>query len=91
MLVDRAIAADETDFFERKIRPVLIEHCYECHAGDADLIQGGLRLDDPKMMLRGGDSGPAVMPGEPDKSLLLAAIRYDGFGDAARLADSTSK
>ncbi len=74
-----ATAADETDFFERKIRPVLVEHCYECHAGDADLIQGGLRLDDPGAMLRGGDSGPALMPGEPDKSLLLAAIRYDGL------------
>ena len=49
VLADRAIAADETDFFERKIRPVLIEHCYECHAGDADLIQGGLRLDDPNI------------------------------------------
>jgi hypothetical protein len=78
-LANRAFAADETDFFERKIRPVLIEHCYECHAGDADLIQGGLRLDDPNMMLRGGDSGPALMPGDPEKSLLLAAIRYDGL------------
>lgn len=69
----------EVEFFERKIRPVLVQHCYECHAGDADLIQGGLRLDDPGAMLRGGDSGAAVMPGLPDKSLLLAAIRYDGF------------
>ncbi len=73
------VGSEQTDFFERKIRPVLVEHCYECHAGDADLIQGGLRLDDPQAMLRGGDSGAAVMPGEPDKSLLLAAIRYDGL------------
>jgi hypothetical protein len=76
-LVDSAIAADENDFFERKIRPVMVEHCYECHAGDAELIQGGLRLDDPSGMVRGGDSGAAVMPGDPDKSLLLAAIRYE--------------
>ena len=72
-----AVASEPADFFERKIRPVLIEHCYECHAGDADLIQGGLRLDHPDGMMRGGDSGAAVMPGEPDKSLLLTAIRYD--------------
>jgi hypothetical protein len=76
-LVDSVIAADQNDFFERKIRPVMVEHCYECHAGDADLIQGGLRLDDPSGMVRGGDSGVAVMPGDPDKSLLLAAIRYE--------------
>ena len=76
-LVDGALAADEVDFFERKIRPVLVAHCYECHAGDAELIQGGLRLDDPSGMIRGGDSGAAVMPGKPDKSLLLAAIRYE--------------
>ncbi|MFK8114797.1 MAG: PSD1 and planctomycete cytochrome C domain-containing protein [Rubripirellula sp.] len=69
----------ETEFFERKIRPVLVQHCYECHGGDADLIQGGLRLDDPSAMIRGGDSGAAVTPGKPDKSLLLAAIRYDKF------------
>ena len=68
---------EQADFFERRIRPVLIEHCYECHAGDEDAIQGGLRLDDPGAMQRGGDSGSAVTPGDPDKSLLLTAIRYD--------------
>lgn len=75
----RTSASDESDFFERKIRPVLVEHCYECHAGESDLIQGGLRLDEPDAMVRGGDSGPLLTPGEPDKSLLLAAIRYDGL------------
>ncbi len=72
-----SIASEEAEFFERKIRPVLVKHCYECHA--ADLIQGGLRLDDPDAMLRGGDSGAAVMPGQPEKSLLLTAIRYEGL------------
>lgn len=71
--------AANTDFFERKIRPVMVKHCYECHAGDSDVIQGGLRLDDLGGMMRGGDSGAAVMPGDPDKSLLLAAIRYEDF------------
>ncbi len=70
-------ASEQDDFFERKIRPVLVDHCYECHAGEADVIQGGLRLDDPQAMRDGGDSGAAVMPGDPGKSLLLAAIRYD--------------
>ncbi len=67
----------QIDFFERKIRPVLIQHCYECHSADSDVVQGGLRVDHPDAMLQGGDSGVAVMPGEPDKSLLLAAIKYD--------------
>ncbi len=72
------VAADDGgEFFERKIRPVLVEHCYECHAGDADAIQGGLRLDHPDAMLRGGDSGALFVAGDPDKSLLISAIRYD--------------
>ncbi len=78
MSVD-VVRASDTEFFERKIRPVLIKHCYQCHAGDNDDIKGGLRLDDPDAMRRGGDSGTAVMPGQPDKSLLLAAIRYEGM------------
>lgn len=76
---DPQIESEQADFFERKIRPVLVEHCYECHAGDSEVIQGGLRLDDSVAMARGGDSGEAVVPGEPDQSLLLAAIRYDGL------------
>ena len=72
-------SSQEAEFFESKIRPVLVKHCFECHSEDAGLVQGGLRLDDPDSMLRGGDSGAAVMPGKPDKSLLLTAIRYDGL------------
>ncbi|WP_145220383.1 PSD1 and planctomycete cytochrome C domain-containing protein [Planctomycetes bacterium TBK1r] len=67
------------EFFERKIRPVLVARCYECHSSDADLVQGGLRVDDPQAMLRGGDSGTAISPGQPAASLLLAALRYDGM------------
>lgn len=70
-------ASERDDFFERKIRPVLIQHCFECHSGDD--IQGGLRLDDPTAMRKGGDSGAAVSPKKPEDSLLLAAIRYDGL------------
>jgi len=58
----RAAAADAPGhkFFEKKIRPVLVEHCYRCHSADAKEIGGGLRLDDPVMMRSGGESGPAV-------------------------------
>jgi len=77
-----AIQAAETNpegvaFFESKIRPVLIEHCYECHAADSKIIQGGLRVDHPGGLIQGGDTGAAVVPGKADESLLLKALRYD--------------
>jgi len=65
------------DFFEAKIRPVLVEQCYQCHAAGAKEVKGGLRLDFRESARRGGESGPAIVPGEPDKSLLLKAIKYD--------------
>lgn len=61
-------------FFERHVRPILVEHCYECHSpGD---IHGGLLLDSRGGWMKGGDSGPAIVPGKPDKSLLIEAVRY---------------
>ena len=71
-------ASDESVFFEAKIRPVLVKHCYRCHSESADEIQGGLRLDTRAATRLGGDSGPAVTPGEPSKSLMLSAIRHSG-------------
>lgn len=71
--------ADDTKalaHFESKIRPVLVEHCLECHSIESGKAKGGLRLDDREAVLRGGDSGPGVVPGKPDESLLLAAIRH---------------
>lgn len=65
------------EFFERKIRPVLVEHCYSCHSADADSLKGGLRLDTRDRMRAGGDSGAAVIPGDVESSLLIAAIRYE--------------
>ena len=62
------------DFFEKKIRPVLVQHCYECHAGQG---KGGLSLDSRVGVQRGGDSGRVVIPGAPEESLLLAALRYE--------------
>jgi hypothetical protein len=66
-------------FFESKIRPVLVEKCYACHSAEAEVLQGGLRVDNRAGLLAGGDSGPAVVPGEPEEGLLLGALRYETF------------
>ena len=63
------------DFFEKKVRPVLVERCYECHSAEHK-IKGGLRLDSKEGWLKGGDSGPAAHPGAPEKSLLVEAVHY---------------
>jgi hypothetical protein len=63
------------DFFETKVRPILATECFSCHT---DSQFGGLRLDSREAMLRGGKSGPAIVPGDPEKSLLVAAIRQTG-------------
>jgi hypothetical protein len=71
---------DAIEFFEKKVRPVLAEHCYRCHS-EATLktkksIAGHLRLDTAEGWKKGGDSGPAIVPGKPAESLLVKAIRY---------------
>jgi mono/diheme cytochrome c family protein len=63
--------------FESKIRPLLVKHCFECHSNDSGQNQGGLLLDSKPGWAVGGDSGPAIVSGKPEKSLLLRAIRYD--------------
>jgi hypothetical protein len=62
------------EFFEKRVRPVLMEHCQECHGEEKD--KGGLRLDSREALLRGGDSGAAIVPGNPDESLLINAVRH---------------
>jgi hypothetical protein len=69
-------SAEGIEFFEKKIRPLLAAHCYTCHSAKAEKLRGGLRLDTRERILAGGDSGPAVVPGDPDGSLLIKAIRY---------------
>ena len=65
------------EFFEKKIRPVLVEHCYQCHSATAEKLKGGLLLDSKEGSLKGGESGkPAIVPGDAVKSLLIEAIRY---------------
>ena len=65
--------------FENKIRPILVQHCYSCHAADAKEIGGKLLLDTREGLRKGGESGPPIAPGKPDESLLLQALRYDGL------------
>ena len=64
------------DFFEQKVRPIFVEHCYKCHSRDAEKVKGGLWLDTRDGLLKGGDTGPAIVAGDPEKSLLLKAVRY---------------
>ncbi|MDI1247325.1 MAG: PSD1 and planctomycete cytochrome C domain-containing protein [Lacunisphaera sp.] len=73
---DPALSPADLQFFETKIRPVLAENCYKCHSHQADRIKGRLLLDSRDAVLAGGVSGPALVPGHPDDSLLIQAIRY---------------
>ena len=78
-LGQRTRAADDragVEFFEQKVRPVLVESCYNCHSAAGGKVKGGLLLDTRDGLLKGGDTGPALVPGEPDKSLLIKAVRY---------------
>jgi hypothetical protein len=64
------------EFFESKIRPVLVKHCYHCHSAKAKKLKGGLRLDSRAGLLQGGDSGPALVPSRPERSRLIEAVGY---------------
>jgi len=65
------------EFFEKNIRPVLVDKCYECHSQEKKKIKGKLRLDDYASMRKGGESGkPSVVPGKPDDSLLIFSLTY---------------
>jgi hypothetical protein len=67
---------DGFEFFEARIRPLLIEHCYECHSVEAGKAKGGLLLDSREGWMKGGDSGPAIVPGRPDDSLVIRGVHY---------------
>jgi hypothetical protein len=68
-------SADE--FFEARIRPVLVEHCYRCHSKGAEKLKGNLHLDTRAGLLQGGESGVVIVPGHPEKSRLIEAIHYE--------------
>jgi hypothetical protein len=69
-------AAEASDFFEKQVQPILRERCYECHSHEANKVKGGLTLDSRSGWEKGGDTGPAIVPGKPDESLLVKAIAY---------------
>jgi len=71
-----AASTAQIEFFEKRIRPILVERCYECHSDGAKKLKGGLRLDSREGWSKGGDSGPAIVPGDPEKSLLVHAVRW---------------
>ena len=78
-----AIASEKTEispaqheFFEKKVRPVLVENCYKCHDASAGKMRGGLAINTPSGLLQGGDSGPALVPGKVEESRLIEAVRY---------------
>ena len=74
--VHAATPEEGVAFFEKRIRPLLAEHCYECHSASAKKTKGGLRLDSRDGWVKGGDSGPAILPGKPDDSLLIKGVRH---------------
>lgn len=77
--------------FEQHIRPLLAEHCYECHSSESQTLQGGLRLDTPNGILVGGDSGPSLVASKPDESLLIQAVRYHDLDSAMPPAGKLSE
>ena len=70
-------ADDDTDFFQKKVEPLLKAKCLECHSHAADTMEGGLTLDSRSGWHAGGDSGPAIVPGKADDSPLIKAVQYD--------------
>jgi hypothetical protein len=75
-LAARGAEPSATDFYEQKVRPIFRDHCYKCHSHSADKIKGGLVLDSREGVLEGGDTGAAIVPGVPEKSLLIEAVNY---------------
>ncbi len=75
--VPTLFATEALAFFEKEVRPILVKHCYECHSEEAVKRKGGLWLDRRSGWEEGGDAGPAIVPGDPDASLLIQSVRYD--------------
>ncbi len=77
VIESRPLTQQEQQFFESKIRPVLVANCYSCHSAQSSKLRANLLLDTRDGLLRGGDLGAAVVPGDLDASLLIKALRYD--------------
>ena len=74
---DPGADAEGLALFEKKVRPVLASSCYKCHSASSEKLKGGLKVDSREALLQGGDGGPAIVPGKPDESPLIHAVRYD--------------
>ena len=72
-------SAEQLEFFERNVRPLLVDNCHSCHSLAAQENQGGLLLDSRAAILKGGDSGEAIVPGKPQESLLIGAVNYEDY------------
>src|SRR4051812_15024182 len=70
------VTRSQSDFFESKIRPIFADNCYKCHSQKAPKLKGSLSVETRQGLLRGGDTGPAIVPGDPEKGLLIKAVRY---------------
>ena len=70
-------SADQVKFFEEKVRPILAENCYKCHGSEQQ--KGSLRLDLREAAMAGGEDGPVIVPGRPEQSVLVEAIRWESF------------
>src|SRR5688572_11395111 len=73
----RVASTADAEFFETRVRPVLAKNCYACHG--ADQQQSSLRVDSREALVKGGARGPSIVPGHPEKSLLVKAVRHDGL------------
>lgn len=74
--VSNSWGVEDYTFFEKEIRPILVEHCYECHSQDAKRVKGNLYLDNKAGWKTGGDSGAVIVPGAPEESLAFEALTY---------------
>ena len=73
------LSKEGLDFFEKRIRPILVKNCYKCHSGDPKKAKGSFVLDTHAGLMKGGDSGAVIEPGHPEKSLLIEAVKYEGL------------
>lgn len=76
---EKSPTREQLEFFEKQVRPLLAEHCYQCHSTKAKRLEAGLLLDSRQGHLEGGDSGAAIEPGDADSSLLIESVRYESY------------
>ena len=91
-LASKAIDTEDLTFFESRIRPLLVENCYKCHSVDAEKIKGGFLLDSKSGLRKGGDSGPAIIPGDAARSRLINMVQrhpdFEGMPPKTKLPQS---